>query len=215
MQCIRTTHMLSIVALSVWAAMVSYGVASLLIYNTKPGQAASAPLSFPDAPEEEESHGRPLMLVFLHPHCPCSRATLDQLEAILVSNEQEFACRVLIVVPSQAEPGWENGPLIERVENIAGISFERDFGGMSAKRFAAATSGQVFFYDSDRSLAFSGGITASRGHAGENVGARAIFNLLENKRSPSTMAPVYGCPLFNVETFQLETSCGGASQCKK
>ena len=215
MQCIRTTHMLSIVALSVWAAMVSYGVASLLIYNTKPGQAASAPLSFPDAPEEEESHGRPLMLVFLHPHCPCSRATLDQLEAILVSNEQEFACRVLIVVPSQAEPGWENGPLIERVEKIAGISIERDFGGTAAKRFAAATSGQVLFYDNDRSLAFSGGITASRGHSGENVGANAILTLLKKKLSPSTMAPVYGCPLFNLETFQLETSCGEGSQCKK
>ena len=216
MQCIRTTHMLSIVALSVWAAMVSYGVASLLIYDSKPGQAASAPSSFPDDFEEKEGRDRPLMVVFLHPHCPCSRATLDQLEAILVSNKQEFECRVLFVVPSEAEadPGWENGPLLERVASISGISIERDFGGTAAKRFAAATSGQVLFYGSDRSLAFSGGITAARGHLGENVGARAILNLLENKRSPSTTAPVYGCPLFNLETINVETSCGGASPCR-
>lgn len=210
MQGVRTTHILSVVALSVWAAMVSYGVASLLIYDSKPGQAASAPLSIPDDLEEKEGRDKPLMLVFLHPHCPCSRATLDQLEAILVSNKQEFECRVLIVVPSEADPGWENGPLLERVASISGISVERDFGGAAAKRFAAATSGQVLFYGSNRSLGFSGGITASRGHSGESLGARALLHLLENRLAPSTIAPVYGCPLFN-----LETSCGGASSCKQ
>jgi len=210
MQGIRTTHILSVFALSVWVALVSYGVASLLIYDSKPGQVASAPSSIPDDLVGTGSPDRQWMLVFLHPHCPCSRATLDQLEAILVSNKQEFECRVLIVVPPEAKPGWENGPLLERVASISGISIERDFGGTTAIRFAAATSGQVLFYGSDRSLAFSGGITASRGHSGECVGARAILHLLENKLSPTTMAPVYGCPLFN-----LETSCEGASQCRQ
>ena len=209
MQSIRDKHLVLVVALSLWAITVSYGVASLWAYDTKPGVAASAPRVYSKEKGPVAMGDRMLMLVFLHPHCPCSNATLEQLEILLRSRKIELECRVYVVVPPEAVAGWEKGPLLERVHSIPGVLVKYDFGGIETQRFAASTSGQVLLYERNRSLVFSGGITASRGHPGESLGARAILALLENRSTPITVAPVYGCPLLN-----LGSLCGGVSPCK-
>ena len=45
-------------------------------------------------------------------------------------------------------------------------------------RFGSATSGQTLLYDGDGALRFSGGITGSRSHAGDNAGRRSLVALL-------------------------------------
>lgn len=47
------------------------------------------------------------------------------------------------------------------------------------RRFGAYTSGQVMLYDTDRRLAFNGGITGSRGHEGNNKGRQAITDWID------------------------------------
>ena len=66
--------------------------------------------------------------------------------------------------------------------------------------FGALASGQTMFYDADGTLQFSGGITASRGHSGDNAGRSTITALLFNGKSAVRSTPVFGCYLGNPET---------------
>ena len=82
--------------------------------------------------------------------------------------------------------------------------------GAEANLFGAATSGQTMVYDPGGRLRFSGGITAARGHYGDNVGVSAIARLIDtpefsgragtvHRNKPVVVAStnaVYGCPLF-------------------
>ncbi len=71
----------------------------------------------------------------------------------------------------------------------------RDDGALMAAAFGAETSGQVFLYDAQGSLRFSGGITESRGHVGDNAGRAAVEQLLQGKAPVKTRTPVFGCSL--------------------
>lgn len=77
-----------------------------------------------------------------------------------------------------------------------------DESGAIAHRLGMRTSGHVIAYDRRGVLVYSGGITASRGHAGENEGARQLRVSLEEaigERSGEAGGlvgrPVFGCEL--------------------
>jgi hypothetical protein len=69
--------------------------------------------------------------------------------------------------------------------------------GAEANRFHAATSGQTLLYDADGRLLFSGGITGSRGHAGDNAGENAIVSWVNSGAAARTETSVFGCALFD------------------
>jgi hypothetical protein len=48
-------------------------------------------------------------------------------------------------------------------------------------------------------LQFSGGITASRGHSGDNLGRSAVVALVTTGESATNHTSVYGCSLHNPE----------------
>ncbi|MBI3542699.1 MAG: RedB protein, partial [Deltaproteobacteria bacterium] len=51
-------------------------------------------------------------------------------------------------------------------------------------------------FDGAGKLAFSGGITASRGHLGENAGLAAVVQFVSSGKVPLERARVFGCSLF-------------------
>jgi hypothetical protein len=55
----------------------------------------------------------------------------------------------------------------------------------------------VVLYSPNGELLFSGGITGSRGHAGQNPGEDAVIALVNGRSLPLTHAHVYGCDLFD------------------
>jgi hypothetical protein len=73
---------------------------------------------------------------------------------------------------------WAKTSLWRSAAAIPGVSETVD-DGREARLFGAATSGQTMVYDRNGRLLFSGGITAARGHLGDNPGASAITALLE------------------------------------
>jgi len=90
---------------------------------------------------------------------------------------------------------WEQTDLWRRAASIPGVSLTRDDDGVEAQRFDAATSGQTVVYDGDDRLLFSGGITAARGHEGDNPGRTAILSLLASAGGEQRSTPVFGCSL--------------------
>ena len=79
------------------------------------------------------------------------------------------------------------------VSEVAGIAVDE---GAEARRFGVETSGQTFLYDTHGALTFSGGITGSRGHAGENSSELSLVALLSNRQPQKRDTSVFGCPLF-------------------
>jgi hypothetical protein len=76
----------------------------------------------------------------------------------------------------------------------------KDPEGKEADLFGAVASGQTMLYDAGGRLQFSGGITAGRGHSGDNAGRSTLVALITKGKSELRETPVYGCSLANPET---------------
>jgi hypothetical protein len=129
-----------------------------------------------------------------HPHCPCTRASIGELALLMAHVQGRLTATVLFLSPSDMPAAWEQTDLWEDAAAIPGVTVMRDADGAEARRFGAVTSGQVIVYDASGRVLFSGGITPSRGHAGDNQGRSAIVALLDG--DPSVRGSrVFGCSL--------------------
>lgn len=191
----------SIVLGLAWAGCVTGGMAALWRYGMTPAAAAAAPVTWP-ASAREAASDKPTLLVFLHPKCPCSRTTVSELADILARRKDQPRVRVAMLRPGAMEPGWEQTSLWRNAAALPGAELKPDLDGTLAKQFGAVTSGQILLYAPSGQLVFNGGITAGRGHAGDNAGRRALVAALESISASSrpladTPSPVFGCELFN------------------
>jgi hypothetical protein len=107
---------------------------------------------------------------------------------------------VLLEHPEGVSDEWVKSDLWNRASTIPGVSVLEDRRGTEAQHFRALTSGQVFLYGADGRLLFSGGITAARGHVGDNPGRLAIESLVNSGTAERDHSVVFGCPLFNPES---------------
>jgi hypothetical protein len=177
-----------------WALALGGGSAFLVRYAGTPGPSAAAPERWPVASRVRRQAGEPTLVMILHPHCPCSRASLRELEKIL-ARAPSAAAHVLFTEPSGAEPGWADTDIVRAASAIPGVEVLVDHRGEETRRCGATISGQVLVYDAEGREAFRGGITAARAHEGDNDGARAVLALLSGKGAGTAEAPVFGCPL--------------------
>lgn len=178
-----------------WFVAVSAGLLTLTAYDTAPGVAAMPPAAWPSASRLARDAGRGTIVLVLHPHCPCSRASVDELEALLPAIRHDARVHVLLVAPAGTPPGWSDGDLTARVTTLPDVDVTVDAGAAEATHFGAATSGQTYVFDAAGTLQFSGGITPSRGHRGEGAARAAVLAALRDEASPDTTARVFGCAL--------------------
>lgn len=187
---------LRIVAVAVWVFAVGAGLSVLVKYANTPGVSAAPPLVWPRDTSLQRDRDRSTLLVFLHPRCPCSDSTIEELAHIVAAARERLGVYVLFYAPEERGREWVRGPLWRSASLVPGAHLIEDRDGQEVKRFRAATSGQALLYDAAGRLRFSGGITASRGHAGDNDGRDAIVSLALHGSSLSGTAPVFGCSLL-------------------
>ncbi len=180
---------------AVWLGAVLGGMVALLRYASSPGSAASVPHRWPVESRIAFDSGRPNLILFAHPRCPCTRATLGELEALLARCQVKPRAQVWFIMPADAGEDWNDTDLWRRASSIPGVTVGCDEHLEEARRFGAETSGQALLYDGAGNLLFRGGITVARGHAGENAGRHAVEALLESSLAPGVRHPVFGCPL--------------------
>jgi hypothetical protein len=176
--------------LAVWLLAAVVGLAVLTAYEARPGstgQLFSGPIG--------DAAGHFSLVLVLHPHCPCSRASLTGLREILARAPEGTTAEVLFVEPEGAPVGWEQTALWSAATAIPGVRVRCDTDGAEAGRLGVETSGHLLLYDAAGELLFSGGITRSRGHEGDNPGRRAVRALLNGQVPELRTTPVYGCPL--------------------
>ena len=136
------------------------------------------------------------LVMFAHPLCPCTQASVSELERVLVHAPSSTQCRILFVHPGREQPGWGRSDLWDRAASIPGAIVESDVLGIEARRFHVGTSGHVLLYDASGMLLFSGGITGLRAHEGDNFGKTALLDRLFGRVHEFEQAEVFGCPLF-------------------
>jgi hypothetical protein len=180
----------------VWGMFIAVGLLILLRYSNTPSASASPPKEWPATASVAPSARRSTLLMFVHPQCPCSRASLGELARIIACCKDSITTTVFFSVPDQVPVGFERGDLWDSATSIPGVRVVVDKDAASAKQFGAKTSGQALLYDSRGRLVFSGGITAFRGHSGDNDGRDAVVALLSGQKPKHSRTPVFGCALF-------------------
>lgn len=191
--------------LVVWAIAVVAGFGLLGRYKaTAAVQPDEPPAVWPEASALTRTPGRPTLVLFVHPHCGCTQATVTELGRLLPRVRGPLDVRVSVVRPDGVEAGWDDTALVGRAEAIPGVTVFRDAGGQEAARFAGHASGFTVVYGADGRRLFAGGLTSSRGHEGESFGSRRILSLLETGAADRGDAPTFGCALASVAAAGLE-----------
>src|SRR5207247_1996224 len=138
--------------------------------------------------------GRAQLFVALHPRCPCSRATVRELAKILTRSARASDVTVLMYKPADQPDRWLEGALAEDCRRM-NCQIRPDPDGRLATSLGSLTSGGIALYDANGRLRYQGGITASRGHEGDNMGERAVIEILHGSRENHKSMPVFGCPI--------------------
>jgi hypothetical protein len=179
-----------------WAAVLAAGLGILLRYSNTPGQAAQPPAEWPAGAVVQPSQNQSTLLVFVHPQCPCSRASIGELAGIIASCKDQVRTTVFFSVPPGKSLDFTHTDLWASAASIPTVRVLADPDGAEARHFGVRTSGQVLLYDRRLRLAFNGGITAFRGHSGDNDGKDAVVSLLRGQQPRRHTTPVFGCALF-------------------
>lgn len=189
-----------IVLLSVWALLLIGGFGQLFIYANTPGALSlRPPQRWPAETSLLRDPHLPTLVIFAYPLCPCSEASIGELERLLPYIQGKVKSFVIFFKPKSQSENWAKEALWKKALAIPEVQVFLDEDGIVANQFDAKTSGQTFLYDSKGDLVFSGGITPERGHMGDSQGRSAILAFVETEKTPISKTRVFGCSLKNPE----------------
>jgi hypothetical protein len=185
------------VVTALWFAAFAAGTVVFLRFEFTPGHQTSAPRSWPqDSSIALASDGMTLVL-FAHPHCVCTRASLDELQVVLSHHSRPLKAAVVFVqLPAFTDEEMRDESW-EKAGRIPGLERRIDEGGVEARRFGALVSGYTVLYDAAGKLLFDGGVTGSRGQIGANAGRNSVIGFLRDGEADASRTPVFGCYLFD------------------
>lgn len=183
-----------LVAAALWVATVAAAYEAIRRFETTPGLPASAPRVWPAASAVTRPDDAWSLVMLVHPHCSCSRASVKELAEIVEKAPRDVQTTVLVYRPHEMKPGWERTSVYDAATRIprARVLLDRD--GVEARIFGGFTSGQTFLYDQKGRLRFAGGVTSLRGHAGLNRGRADVIRIARQRDGEGTH-PVFGCAI--------------------
>lgn len=178
------------------------GLTALVAFDNTPGAPGSPSVTWPRLTRLRRESNRQELLVFAHPYCSCTTATISELATLFASRGAAPTPVITFVVyrpGTQASWSWKS--LNDHASALPNNRFFWDDAGREARHFGATTSGMVLLYDARGALQFAGGITGSRGHEGDNYGLDALRAALKSPH-PGIVARsrVFGCALGSAES---------------
>ena len=182
------------VVTTAWVLAVVAGNAWLWGYAATAGASAEPWVTWPPGATIQREPGKPTLVMFAHPRCACTRASLTELSRLMVRVGDGVTAYVVFARPDGVDDAWMQTDSVERARNIPGVTVIVDTAHGEAEAFGAHTSGTVLLFDSAGTRVFNGGITAARGHEGDSTGQERIVALVHGG-APSGATPVYGCAL--------------------
>ncbi|MBX3360034.1 MAG: hypothetical protein KF912_13170 [Phycisphaeraceae bacterium] len=196
---LATRSLAAIVCL--WLGMLGVGMGVIEHYANRPGPIGPVPAAH--EPGIHEPRTRPLARMYVHPRCPCSRASLLELAALMSSPGVVADVEIHVYRPADAPDDWAKGRAWRIAEQIPRARVLIDPEAARAHADGALTSGHLVVRTAAGSLAFSGGITRSRGQHGPSPAHDRVLPLLRaDRESDDTLTlgavtaatnPVFGC----------------------
>ena len=197
-------------AMAAWMLLIIAGLYVMSSYERAPGRVGTAPLTWPSTSAMIPLKGEFTLVMFVHPQCPCTRASLNELNVIMNSAQaRRTMAYVAFLSPASTDEKWLHTYSWNRAGQIPGIMRYVDYGGVEAHRFGALTSGDFLLYDAQGHLQFCGGITSARGEEGDNVGRESVLRLLAGKLAPWQNHAVFGCALLDAPAPSTRPEQGG------
>jgi hypothetical protein len=185
----------------IWAATVAAAYRAIRLFESTPGMSANAPATWPVRSTIARATDEWSLVMLVHPHCSCSRASVSELQAVLEKATPALKTYVLVYRPADFKPGWEKTQVVENASKLRRAKVLIDENGREADLFGGFTSGQTLLYDDEGRLRFAGGITMLRGHAGLNSGRTGIIDILRSGRGTGAH-PVFGCAISTKDRKQ-------------
>lgn len=188
-----TKRLLIAAATPVWVLGVLAGLGWLGLYAREKGDQHVLSPEGAAWMEARRSTGRPLLVMAVHPRCPCSAASLAELGDLLARSRG--GCDALLLEYAPPEPLRWSAPSAFRELGGVSVPVIPDTEGRLAAYLGALTSGHTVVLDEHGAVRFQGGLTGSRGHRGRSPAQDAILASISGRTHPTTNAPVYGCRL--------------------
>jgi hypothetical protein len=164
--------------------------------------------------------------IFLHPYCPCSAATISEIERMIArlptehqgqttEQNKENIPRIIAIMyhSSQESEDWYQSASWNHLQRIPGLQTFVDVDGMIARAMGVQVSGETLAFDAMGFTRFHGGLTASRGHEGTNPGIRSVEQILMGLEPERSTLPAWGCLLYehNELAINNEIQPGGTT----
>jgi hypothetical protein len=180
----------------VWLSAAISGVVYLTRFeNTAAESNVEYPSTFPLKSGLERDPTLPTLIFFAHPKCPCTRASLRELARLMTDIDGRAKTYVVLIKPKDESDEWVSTDLRAIAEAIPRVQVVIDRDELETNIFNAQTSSLTLLYDRGGNLRFDGGITAARGHEGDNAGRSAIFEIITADADKTAETLVFGCPL--------------------
>src|SRR5437868_1289276 len=141
---VRLTLQIVVAALSI--AATSFGIRELLVFDNTAGPAGKVPAGWPRASAVERPRNRPELLVFVHPYCSCTFATIDELEQLETRLRGANAPEVDILVYRPRNSRWAPNSLWKKAQALPQARVRWDDDAREARRFGVLTSGYTLLY---------------------------------------------------------------------
>ena len=196
----RLIAVVSALAVVLWSAAVVAGIRQIWSYENTPGGRSSVPANWPGSSLVSVERERATLVMFVHPLCACTRASLTELREALDAMDRSPAVWIVLLSPKGIVKDW-NEHIAAMAQRLPEAKIVIDVEGTMADTFGASTSGHAVVYDRDGKLTFSGGITEGRGHVGDNAGRRDLVAALRGGDFAHEH-PIYGCGLDDPEPRQ-------------
>ncbi|HEY3788993.1 MAG TPA: hypothetical protein VGL71_09065 [Urbifossiella sp.] len=179
-------------SVALWLVCCAIGFGIWHKIDVTPGSAATSPVT-----NQLPAAGNPRVVLYLHPRCPCSRASLEEFAGLLEKLPAGVDAEIVFIRPPGVAEGWEQGQLWNDAATLPRVRLRVDVDGIEAERVGATTSGFAVYTDASGRIRFQGGITRGRGLLGDNPGRRTLEAEIHGGTDSNAQSPVFGCPLFD------------------
>lgn len=186
-----------------WAALTVVGARTLLNYENTPGIPGAPPAQWPRASRLVRFNGKFTLVMLAHPNCPCTRASIAELDILMARAQGKLTAFVVFSKPGASAADMKLSDLWKAAARIPDVAVLDDSCGVETERFGGQVSGQTMLYDPAGQLIFSGGITGGRGHQGENAGLDAVVLKVRGLAAAQSHVAVFGCALHNPAADEL------------
>ena len=94
-------------------------------------------------------------LMFVHPKCPCSRASVSELAVLLAHSAGNLRSQIIFLKPPGKDDSWTHTDLWRDASKLPATVVISDVRGRETSLFRVAVSGETVIYDAAGNLSES------------------------------------------------------------